>query len=126
MRHPAYRLRKYEAKIDPDAIRSRFAAHKATMVEQEEAIFGELVLVESKAKVVCEAAGIPTIAIPAYLNFARQCWKFFKKFSQLTRTQEVQYWWNHWTARGLNGTVLAQIAALCGVTITGYEVGDRM
>lgn len=120
MRHPAYRLRKYDAKMDPDAIRTRFLNHRDTMVEQEEAIFGELVLVESKAKSVCEAAGIPSISIPGYLNFARQCWKFFKKFSQTTRTNEVTYWFNHWVSRGLNATVLADIAELCGVTIAGY------
>lgn len=120
MRHPAYRLRKYEAKMDPDSIRQRFLDQKDSMVEQEEAIFGELVLVETKAKSVCEKAGIPSIAIPGYLNFARQCYKYFKKFSQTTRDQEVQYCFNHWVSRGLTGSVLAEIATLCGVTISGY------
>jgi hypothetical protein len=121
MRAPAWRLRKYDAKINADSIRQRFLDHKDTMVEQEEAIFGELVLIESKAKVVCEAAGVPTIQIPFYLNFARQCYKYFKKFSQTTRSNELQYWFNHWVSRGLTGAVLADIAELCGVTIPGYE-----
>ena len=106
--------------MDPDSIKQRFADQKDSMVEQEEAIFGELVLVEEKAKSVCEANGIASIFIPAYLNFARQCWKYFKKFSQTTRTNEVTYWFNHWVSRGLNATVLAAIAELCGVTISGY------
>ena len=106
--------------MDPDSIRQRFLDHKDTMVEQEEAIFGELVLVESKAKSVCEAAGVPSINIPAYLNFARQCYKYFKKFSQTTRTNEVNYWFNHWVSRGLTGSILASIAELCGVAIPGY------
>lgn len=121
MRHPAYRLRKYEAKMDPDSIRQRFLDQKDTMVEQEESIFGELVLVESKAKSVCEANGIASINIPAYLNFARQCWKYFKKFSQQTRQDEVEHWFAHWVSRGLNATVLAAISELCGITIPGYS-----
>lgn len=120
MRPATYRTRKYDAKMDPDSIKQRFLDHKDTMVEQEEAIFGELVLVESKAKSVCEAAGIPSISIPGYLNFARQCWKYFKKFTQVTRTNEVTFWFNHWVSRGLNAAVLADIAELCGVTIAGY------
>jgi hypothetical protein len=119
-RHPAYRLRKYAAKMDPDAIRLRFAAQRDTMIEQEEAIFGELSLVEEKAKVVCENAGIPTTNIPSYLNFARQCYKFFKKFSGTTKDNEVLYWFNHWVSRGLNATVLAAISELCGTSIAGY------
>ena len=106
--------------MDPDSIRQRFADQKDSMVEQEEAIFGELSLVEEKAKSVCEAAGIASIAIPGYLNFARQCYKFFKKFSSTTRTNEVTHWFNHWVSRGLTGSVLASIAELCGVAIPGY------
>jgi len=120
MRHPAFRLRKYDAKMDPDSIKQRFADQKDTMVEQEEAIFGEISLIEAKAKVVCEAAGIASCDIPTYLNFARQCYKFFKKFSGLTRTNEVLFWFNHWVSRGKDATVLASISALCGVSIPGY------
>lgn len=120
MRSAQNRTSKYEAKIDPDVIKSRFLAHKDSMVAQEEGIFGELVLIETKAKNVCEAAGIPSPFIPAYLNFARQCYKYGKNFSSVTRTNEVLHWFFHWLSRGLNGTVLAQIAALCGVTIAGY------
>ncbi|GAJ02046.1 unnamed protein product, partial [marine sediment metagenome] len=55
-----------------------------------------------------------------YLNFARQCWKYFKKFSQLTRTNEVTSLFNLWVSRGLEGETLAAIASLCGITIAGY------
>ena len=121
MRHPAYRLRKYDAKMDPTTIAARFTAHRATMNEQEESIFGELVLIESKAKIVCEDAGIPSGNIPMYLNFARQCWKYAKKFSGVTKDNEILFWFNHWISRGLNPTVLANEALLCGTTIAGYE-----
>jgi len=121
LRHPAFRLRKYEAKMDPDSIKQRFLDQKDAMVEQEEAIFGEIVLTEAKCKVVCEAAGVPSIAIPGYLNFARQCYRYFKNFSQVTRENEILNWFNHWVSRGLNGVILANVAELCGITIPGYE-----
>ena len=120
VRAAAYRTRKYAAKMDPDSIKQRFADHRDTMIEQEEAIFGQLELIEEKAKSVCEAAGIASISIPGYLNFARQCWKYFKKFSQATRTNEVTGLFNLWVSRGLTASILADIAALCGVTIPGY------
>jgi len=121
VRHPAYRLRKYDAKMDPDSIRARFLAHRDTMVEQEEAIFGEIVLVETKAKRVLEASGVASIQIPAYLNFARQCYSLGKRFSGTTLSNEVLNWFNHWQSRGLIGTILAKIADLCGVAIAGYS-----
>ena len=120
MRSAIMRTRKYEAKMDPDAIRSRFLAHKDSMVEQEEAIFAEITEVERKAKVVCEQAGIASMSIPAYLNFARQCYKYSKNFSQTTQINEVYLWYTHWASRGFNPTVLAEVATLCGVNITEY------
>ena len=107
--------------MDPDSIRQRFADQKDAMVEQEADYFAELYLIEEKAKSVCEGHGIPSIAIPGYLNFARQCWKYFKKFSGTTRTNEVTHWFNHWVSRGLLPATLARIADLCGVEIAGYE-----
>lgn len=120
MRQAVFRTRKYESKMDPDAIRSRFLAQKDSMVEQEEAIFAEIVEVERKAKRVCEAAGLPSMVIPAYLNFARQCYKYSKNFSQTTQLNEVYHWYVHWSSRGFNATVLASIAELCGVDIAEY------
>lgn len=120
MRSAVFRLRKYEAKMDPDSIKQRFLDQKDSMVEQEEGVFAELVLIESKCKSVCEAAGVATIMIPWYLDFARQCWKYFKKFSQATRTNELTFWFNHWVSRGLDGYILANVAELCGVRIPGY------
>jgi hypothetical protein len=120
MKHPAYRLRKYAAKMNPDTIRQRFADQKDTMVEQEESLFGELALIEAKAQVICMDAGIPTGQIPQYLNMARKCWKYGKKFASTTKDNAVLNFFNYKVAEGLNATVLAGIAALCGTTIAGY------
>ena len=90
------------------------------MVEQEEAIFAELAEVERKAKIVTETAGVSTTLIPAYLNFARQCYKISKNFSGTTKLNEVTIAFNKGASRGLDGTVLAKVAELCGTSITGY------
>ena len=120
VRSAIMRTRKYDAKMDPEAIRLRFAAQRDTMVEQVEAKFAELAEVERKAKTVCELAGITVNLIPSYLNFARQCYRLSQQFSQVTQTNEVYYRYVTWVARGLTGSVLKDIAELCGVDIEAY------
>lgn len=120
MKSPTQRATKYENKIDPDVIKARFLAHKPAMVEQEQAIFGEISEVERKAKIVCENAGITTGQIPQYLNFARKCYKIGKKFSGLTKDNEILYWFNLFVSRGYTAGVLADVAELCGSPIAGY------
>jgi len=120
VRDEAYRTRKYEAKMDATSISQRFRDHKDTMVEQVEARFAELVLVEEKAKSVCEAAGVSTRDIPFYLNFARQCYRIGKQFSQATRINEVYYRYQYWLNQGLNAAILTDLAELCGVALADY------
>lgn len=120
VRSETYRTRKYEAKIDDTSIAQRFRDEKADMVEQVGARFAELVLVEEKAKKVIEAAGGSVISIPFYLNFARQCYRISRQFSQATQINECYYRYQYWLNQGLNATVLANIAELCGVTLAGY------
>ena len=120
VRSEVYRGRKYEAKIHADVIRARILAHKPDMVEQMIAISAELVLIESKAKQVCETAGVATMLIPAYLNFARECYRIGKNFSGRTQINEVYYMYSKWVSRGLTGTILADLAAMCGVDIADY------
>jgi len=120
VRHPAFRLRKYDAKMVGDVIKARIDAQRDTMVEQEEAVFGELSLMEAKAKAILERDGIATIFIPQYLNFVRECYRLFKRFSQVSRTNEAQILFNKWVSRGLNGVELERIAELCGIHITVY------
>ena len=120
VRSETYRTRKYEAKIDDTSIAQRFRDQKPDMVEQVSARFAELVLIEEKAKAVCEAAGVSVIQIPFYLNFARQCYRIAKQFSQATQTNECYYRYEYWLNQGLDATILASIAEMCGVTIADY------
>lgn len=120
VRNETYRARKYDSKIDPDVIRSRFLAQKPDMVEQMAAISAELVLIEEKAKQVLETAGVTTMLFPAYLNFARECYRIGKNFSGRTQINEVYYMYSKWVSRGLTGTILADLASMCGVDIADY------
>jgi hypothetical protein len=120
VRDEAYRTRKYEAKMDATSISQRFRDEKDSMVEQAGARFAELVLVEEKAKSVAEAAGVPTKDIPFYLNFARQCYRIGKQFSQATRVNEVYYRYEYWLNQGMDSAILTDIASLCGVDLTAY------
>lgn len=120
MRTAIMRTRKYDAKMDPEAIRLRFAAHRDSMVEQEEAKFAEIAEVERKAKRVCETAGIAVNMIPSYLNFARQCYRISQMFSGATQINEVYYRYLTWINRGLVSSILVDVAELCGVDISAY------
>ena len=120
MRPAVFRTRKYDANMDPEAIRLRFAAQRDTMVEQVEAKFAEIAEVERKCKRVCETAGITVNLIPSYLNFARQCYRLSQQFSGTTQTNEVYYRYITWVSRGLTAAVLKDVAELCGVDIEEY------
>jgi len=119
-RHPVFRTRKYDAKIDATVISARFAAQRDGMVEQEASMFAELSEVERKAKIILEEAGVSVVQIPMYLDFARQCYKIGKIHLEATRTNEVYYKYLVWLNRGLNNTLLTKIATLCGTDLTAY------
>jgi len=119
-RDPILRARKYDAKMDATVISARFAAQRDGMVEQMQAKSAELSEVERKAKIILEEAGVSVVQIPMYMCFARQCYKIGKIHLEATRTNEVFYKYQTWWNRGLNPTLLASIAALCGTSIAGY------
>jgi len=119
-RHPVFRTRKYDLKMDATVISSRFAAQRDGMVEQEASMFAELSEVERKAKIILEEAGVSVVQTPMYLDFARQCYKIGKKHLEATRINEVYYKYLVWLNRGLNNTLLTKIATLCGTDLTAY------
>lgn len=123
VRPAAYRKAKYEGKVDADVVRSRITALKATMVEQMESAAADLATLETKVKAVVENATvggkpIPTYLIPPYLNVGRELWKASRKFSGETFTLKAKAICDKWVAQGLDGGVVAAIAALFGVTYT--------
>jgi len=121
VRHPAYRQRKYEAKIDADVVRSRFASLKDLMVEQTSVKFSDLADMEDGVKRnILEPAGVPTIQIPFYLNYARQLYRLTTKFSGQALINEAKLKIETWVARGLNRDLLVKIAEYFGIPIEAY------
>jgi len=120
VRPHTFRQRKYKVKIDPDVVRTRFVGLKDLMVEQTEAKFADLVTFENQTKHICEAAGVPTILIPFYLNYARELYKKSIKFTGVTLQNEADLIADKWQARGLDRAVLVDIAAAFGITIPAY------
>ena len=120
VRSETYRTKKYEAKMDDTSIAQRFRDQKTDMVDQMAARSAELVLVEMKAKKIIEAAGIAVILVAQYLNFARQCYRLARQFSQATQINEVYYRYQYWVSQGLTPAILTDIAALCGIDLTDY------
>jgi len=111
------RIEKYKHKIHPDVLRQRFDALKGIMVEQENVKLSALTSLEESVKPILEANGVRTLQIPFYLSYARAIWKKAEKFTGSTLDLEVQFVYETWKARGLDPTILQEIASVVGVTI---------
>lgn len=113
------RIRKYEGKVDPTVISSRYEKLKGMMVEQATTKFSDLASLEDEIKTkVLEPGGVPTIQIPFYLNFAREIYKKSSAFSGKTLSNEIGLIMNKWMARGLDKAILEEVARIAGVPAT--------
>lgn len=116
VRSEVYRARKFEGKIDPEAVRLRVSALKADMVEQQRQRQSELVSMETDVKKIVEAEGVPTIFIPQYLNVGRQLWSLSGRFSGTTYQTEGQILAQKWVARGLSKDIVNKILTYFGIS----------
>jgi hypothetical protein len=116
VRSEVYRSRKFEGKMDPDAVRSRIAALKGDMVEQTRQRQAELVSLEKDIKGIVEPEGVPSILIPQYLNVGRQLWSLSGRFSGQTFQNEAQLLAQKWVGRGLSKDIVNRILAYFGVS----------
>ena len=115
VRSEVYRARKFQGKVDPDAVRSRFAALKEDMVEQTAQRQAELVSLEQDIKNIIEPYGVPTIFIPQYLNVGRQLWSLSGKFTGQTFKNEATLVAQKWVSRGLDKNLVNLILAYFNV-----------
>lgn len=123
VRDAVWRKTKYEAKIDGDVVRSRIINLKESMVNQMESAVADLASIETKVKAIVEnktvgGKSIPTYMIPPYLNVGRQLFKASRKFSGKTLELKAKAICDAWVAQGLDGSTVADIAALFGITYT--------
>jgi hypothetical protein len=116
VRSEVYRSRKFEGKMDPDAVRSRIAALKEDMVEQTLQRQAELVALERDIKGIVEPQGVSTILIPQYLNVGRQLWSLSGRFTGQTYQNEATLIAQKWVARGLEKDIVNSILAYFGVS----------
>jgi len=122
VRPARYRQASYEGKIDPDVARLRFEQHREAMVAQQTTRLSQLTAMEQLVKALIETppTGITvySIEIPFYLSYARQLFKIADRLSGDVLQTEAQLIANKWASRGLNGTLLIEIAKLFGITIS--------
>jgi len=116
VRSEVYRARKFQGKIDPDAIRSRVAALKEDMVEQTLQRQAELVSLEKDIKNLIEPQGVSTILIPQYLNVGRQLWSLSGRFTGQTFQNEATLIAQKWISRGLSKDIVNLILGYFGVS----------
>ena len=117
VRDAVTRKKKYVAGVDGKAVGEKVERQKGSMVEQETAYFGQVVLVEQKAKSVVEAAGVSGFEAAQYLIVARQCLKLSKKFAGATRDNEAASLLVRWAARGLDPGLLSAVCRAGGCDV---------
>lgn len=110
VRDATYRTSKYAAKIVGDVIKNRFDALRDSMVEQVTNRFADLVSAEQATKNLLVGWGVPTVQVPFYLSFARQCYKITQKHAGDIAKDEICIRYNSWVSRGLEPYYLQRIA----------------
>jgi hypothetical protein len=123
VREATRRQKKYERGLDGEAIGKKYAAQKEGMVESEKVYMAAVAGLEEKVKKLVEAAGVSSMQVAQYLNVARKMMVICDRFSGATRDDECRRVYELWIDRGLNPTLIGQIAAICGCSITAAALG---
>jgi hypothetical protein len=110
MPDPFRRINKWDAKFNTERIKGALDEMRPAMLQNVQAVFPQIALMESQVKQTCDASGVPTIQYPFYLCFGREIWaKIRKEMSGESLAQEVAILVTKWTARGLTQSVLQAI-----------------
>jgi len=117
VRSASWRIRKHQKKVVPEAVRARIEALKGSMVEQEYAVFGTMEALEDKVQGILLNAGVPSLQFPIYYSFARKLEFMKRRFGGVTLDIEVQIAYETWKARGLDATVLQDLANAVGTPV---------
>lgn len=75
VRSTVRRMKKFEAKYDPETIKQAIEKQWDSIIDQQIARQAELEEIENRTKLILGDFGIPTPLYPAFLNFAREIWK---------------------------------------------------
>lgn len=116
VREAIYRIKKYAAKVDPDAVRIRFDKYKDDMVTQQQTRLSELSELQTKVRNILNEEGIsPAFTMP-YMACANELYRLKSSFSGKVFENEAKITLDKWYTRGCNSTVLVEIAKLFGIT----------
>ena len=117
MRTDKQRIAKYNAKTDPVIVRRKVAAQLSTMMTAYAAHANEIVPVEEAVCAVLDQEKVKLIHL-LYLAYARQLWKYKKKYSGATLVLMAQSKKDQWLGRGLDDRVLRRLALdVFGITL---------
>lgn len=109
VRSTVRRMKKFEAKYDPETIKQAIEKQRQSIIDQQIARQAELEEIENRTKLILGDFGIPTPLYPAYLNFAREIWKVRNKFSGESLKVEADIALYKWVRRQLREDVLVKL-----------------
>lgn len=120
MRTDQQRIETYDAKSNPVNVAPVVTAQLPTMKSGFATKVAGLVAVEIQMQAACNAAGVPTIQYPFYINYAREAWKLQTSgISGTTFTMMMQSLKDKYERYGLAEPNLIQWAAdIFQVTVT--------
>ncbi|HUW10555.1 MAG TPA: hypothetical protein VM537_12560 [Anaerolineae bacterium] len=110
MGDPAKRIDNWVAKVTPERTSSTVAARISEMAPNFAGTANELLQMEQQVRQVLNAAGVPTITYPFYLNFGRELWSLNRKgIAGESLALEAATLIAKWVAQGLTQSVLQGI-----------------
>jgi hypothetical protein len=110
MPDPFRRINKWNAKFNTERIKATLDDMRPTMLQNVQAVFPQIALMEAQVKQTCDASGVSTIQYPFYLCFGRELWSMGRKeISGESAAQAAAVLVAKWTARGLASPVLQAI-----------------
>jgi hypothetical protein len=110
MPDPFRRINKWNAKFNTERIKATLDEMRPAMLQNVQAVFPQIAMMEGQVKQTCDASGVSTIQYPFYLCFGRELWSLGRKeISGESAAQAAAVLVAKWTARGLAAPVLQAI-----------------
>ncbi len=110
MSDPAKRIARWSTKFNAERLKTDIENLRPAMLASVQAVFPELVLMESQVKQVLDGKNVATIQYPFYLAFGRELWRLIRQqVSGPSLAREAAVLVDKWKARGLSQAILEAI-----------------
>lgn len=107
---PVKRIAKWNTKFNTERIKETLDELRPAMAAGVQAVFPQLVAMETQVKQVLDGQGVSIIEYPFYLAFGREVWRLIRQeLSGESLKQEVAALMVKWVARGLELPVLQAV-----------------